>query len=754
MRLTVRVTGLGVAACLLLETLGVVSPVAAQTRINLQYQSRDADFRSQAATKPFSIGTALPSVCEVGQAFFKTNADPGSNLYMCIATNIWTNIHSSSAESLSLKPFRVSNAVLTIGSSCSPAAPCTYGFTSMVAQVTNLATITLNSGGGTLLGYLDRSSGLIVAPPDGMSVTCSGCTVATGVQSFPWDAIPLFRWSASSGVWESVGTDLNASLRREVLVAGENITLAQNGDATIISATAAAGGVSSADATSVDGELALFSGTSGAQIKRATGSGFLKATSGVLSSVSGIQATDIAPESKQGTGSKVATSGTITASRCAEWDVNGTLVSAAGGCGKAVVAGSNISLTDNGTTVTVSATPTAGSVTSTNGTSVDGELALFSGTSGTQIKRATGSGFLKATSGVLSSVSGIQATDIVSGSKQGTGSKVATSGTITASRCAEWDVNGTLVSAAGGCGKAVVAGSNISLTDNGTTVTVSATPTAGSVTSTNGTSVDGELALFSGTSGTQIKRATGSGFLKATSGVLSSVSGIQATDIVSASKQGAGSKVATSGTITANRCAEWDANGTLVSAAGACNSAQPVQSGWYAPLGIPAGTPATATLPSAANDIRAMWFAMPFSMAISRVGFYVAVATSVAGCEFRAAMYDGSGQLLAQTDPASHSGPAGRDINTTGYKYAPFASAVNIQAGTAYYIGWSSTCSDLRTGAPGSATIPAILNSGPTVLFGRSPNQVNAGAFPAALGSLVANVAADTGTYAPFLLLL
>ena len=220
MRLTVRVTGLGVAACLLLETLGVVSPAAAQTRINLQYQSRDADFRSQAATKPFSIGTALPAVCDVGQAFFKTNADPGSNLYMCVATNIWTNIHSSSAESVSLKPFRVSNSVLTIGSSCSPAAPCTYGFTSMVAQVTNLATITLNSGGGTLLGYLDRSSGLIVAPPDGMSVTCSGCTVATGVQSFPWDAIPLFRWSASSGVWESVGTDLNASLRREVLVAG------------------------------------------------------------------------------------------------------------------------------------------------------------------------------------------------------------------------------------------------------------------------------------------------------------------------------------------------------------------------------------------------------------------------------------------------------------------------------------------------------------------------------------------------------
>jgi predicted nucleic acid binding AN1-type Zn finger protein len=635
MRVTVRVTGLGVAACLLLETLGVVSPAAAQTRINLQYQSRDADFRSQAATKPFSIGTALPAVCDVGQAFFKTNADPGSNLYMCIATNIWTNLHSSSAESISLKPFRVSNAVLTIGSSCSPAAPCTYGFTSMVAQVTNLATITLNSGGGTLLGYLDRSSGLIVAPPDGMSVTCSGCTVATGVQSFPWDAIPLFRWSASSGVWESVGTDLNASLRREVLVAGENITLAQNGDATIISATPSAGGVSSADATSVDGELALFSGTSGAQIKRATGSGFLKATSGVLSSVSGIQETDIAPESKQGTGSKVATSGTVTASRCAEWDANGTLVSSAGACGKGVVAGSNISLTDNGTTVTVSATPATGSVTSTNGTSVDGELALFSGTSGTQIKRATGSGFLKATSGVLSSVSGIQATDIVAASKQGTGSKVVTSGTVTASRCAEWDATGTLVSAAGGC-----------------------------------------------------------------------------------------------------------------------NSAQSVQSGWYAPLGIPAGTPATATLASAANDIRAMWFAMPFSMAISRVGFYVAVATSVAGCEFRAAMYDGSGQLLAQTDPASHSGPAGRDINTTGYKYAPFASAVNIQAGTAYYISWSSTCSDLRIGAPGSATIPAVLNSGPTVLFGRSPNQVNAGAFPAALGSLVANVAADTGTYAPFLLLL
>lgn len=39
---------------------------------------------------PTFIGTALPSACVVGQKFFKTDATPGANLYLCTSANTWT----------------------------------------------------------------------------------------------------------------------------------------------------------------------------------------------------------------------------------------------------------------------------------------------------------------------------------------------------------------------------------------------------------------------------------------------------------------------------------------------------------------------------------------------------------------------------------------------------------------------------------------------------------------------------------------
>lgn len=67
-----------------------------------------------------------------------------------------------------------------------------------------------------------------------------------------------------------------------------NGSVTDNGDGTVTVTTGAGGGgdVSSNTAASVDSELALFSGTGGKTIKRATTTGILKGTSGVLSAAS------------------------------------------------------------------------------------------------------------------------------------------------------------------------------------------------------------------------------------------------------------------------------------------------------------------------------------------------------------------------------------------------------------------------------------------------------------------------------------
>jgi hypothetical protein len=148
----------------------------------------------------------------------------------------------------------------------------------------------------------------------------------------------------------------------------------------------------------------------------------------------------------------------------------------------------------------------------------------------------------------------IAVSDIAADEKQGTGAKIATSGAITANRCAQWDADGTLASAPEACG---------------------------TVDSSSMSSVDGEIALFSGTDGKQIKRASGTGFVKTTEGVFGTAATISAGDIAATDKQGDGSKLVTSGTVTPSRCAEWDGNGKLVSATGACGSSTRVEWEWY-----------------------------------------------------------------------------------------------------------------------------------------------------------------------------
>jgi hypothetical protein len=48
------------------------------------------DASGAAGTKPFKQGTALPSTCNVGEVFLKTNDPAGRQVYHCTAANTWT----------------------------------------------------------------------------------------------------------------------------------------------------------------------------------------------------------------------------------------------------------------------------------------------------------------------------------------------------------------------------------------------------------------------------------------------------------------------------------------------------------------------------------------------------------------------------------------------------------------------------------------------------------------------------------------
>ena len=60
------------------------------TQLDLHFQSRDIDFTTANATKPFKSGATLPSICGVGEMFYNLSAPAGANLYACTSVNAWT----------------------------------------------------------------------------------------------------------------------------------------------------------------------------------------------------------------------------------------------------------------------------------------------------------------------------------------------------------------------------------------------------------------------------------------------------------------------------------------------------------------------------------------------------------------------------------------------------------------------------------------------------------------------------------------
>ena len=72
-----------------------IAAAHAQTRVDLGSQARNVDFSLAGSTRPFAVGTSMPAVCRIGETFFRLDAVAGRNLYLCTATNVWTNINGA-----------------------------------------------------------------------------------------------------------------------------------------------------------------------------------------------------------------------------------------------------------------------------------------------------------------------------------------------------------------------------------------------------------------------------------------------------------------------------------------------------------------------------------------------------------------------------------------------------------------------------------------------------------------------------------
>jgi len=208
-----------------------------QTQVDLAAQSKNVDFSGAIFTKPAKAGTAIPPSCTVGEAFFKTNASAGQNLYGCTSSNTWSLMAGITGAGLaSVGDFAASNSsasVQTLGAGCSSAIPCQIRIGSVVFTLTAPVTGTLSgtSASGTVFWYLSPSQVLTAGHNSAATLTCSaGCSVASGILYFPPDATPLWQTTFTANVWGAINPamDKRAFLSRNVIAPGSGVSSASD----------------------------------------------------------------------------------------------------------------------------------------------------------------------------------------------------------------------------------------------------------------------------------------------------------------------------------------------------------------------------------------------------------------------------------------------------------------------------------------------------------------------------------------------
>ena len=225
------------------QAFGQTTPI---TTVNLQTQGRNPDFSSFPFTRPVTVGTSLPSTCQVGQLFFNSAATAGINLYACTATNVWSleagnsggsGSGSGASMAAQLGDFgaTLSSGTLTIGSGCSASTPCNVRVGNTVYSFKSSATVSASgSTSGLVFIYIDSSGNLTAGSV--ASLTCTGCLYVSGITAFPAGSIPLFNWTVTGGnLTAGSGVDFRAFLSTKAIASGPGILVAENSGISTIS---------------------------------------------------------------------------------------------------------------------------------------------------------------------------------------------------------------------------------------------------------------------------------------------------------------------------------------------------------------------------------------------------------------------------------------------------------------------------------------------------------------------------------------
>jgi hypothetical protein len=104
---------------------------------------------------------------------------------------------------------------LTVGVGC--AIPATVGcnvrFNSNTVTYMSPTVFRLVSGTGTLRVYVDKTGSVIGTASGGVVVTCfSGPCAVVSLPAIPYDAIPLYEFTSTSGNWDAAYRDLRSAL--------------------------------------------------------------------------------------------------------------------------------------------------------------------------------------------------------------------------------------------------------------------------------------------------------------------------------------------------------------------------------------------------------------------------------------------------------------------------------------------------------------------------------------------------------------
>lgn len=211
-----------------LGAFGLLAGVIAQTKVDLQNQSRGVDFSAAPYTKPAKTGTALPPTCSTGEVYVLTSATPGSNFFICTATNSWSIQGSGSGGGSLSVGFSAEKATGT-GSQTLFNLAATPVANSLTVWVNGLiqdpgtnytlsgASVTFVSGSipasGAKLAFRYAVTTVAGVTPD-VAFAAEQVT-ATGAQSYPVSGQPLA---------DSLMVAVNGQLQENYTISGSTIT--------------------------------------------------------------------------------------------------------------------------------------------------------------------------------------------------------------------------------------------------------------------------------------------------------------------------------------------------------------------------------------------------------------------------------------------------------------------------------------------------------------------------------------------------